>query len=312
VQILPLDSGMQKFGEALSAAMPAGSETLPLAEQRAVWNAVCRKFRAPLPGTVTVTAIDANGVPTRIYRPENASASVLWSHGGGWVLGGFDTHEDMCAELAAASGAAILLFDYRLAPEHRHPAQLEDSLKVWRWMREQGARHGVDPAHIIAGGDSCGGQMSMALALTLRELNLQQVNGMVLVYPALGYDMNTPSYQRNATAPSLSRAEMEFYWHSFLGPPGSPAWSDPKAVPGLADVSGLPPTVITTAAHDPLQDDGLTFARKLQAAGVTVECRDEPALGHSYMRARHYSPVAMAAFQWIADALKKMASAALN
>jgi acetyl esterase len=306
--VLPLDPGMRAFGEAIAAATPPGAEQWPLDQQRAAWNGVCRKFRTPHPANIEITEVDAYGISTRLYRPsDRVTPGVIYSHGGGWVLGGFDTHDDMCAELAAASGCTLALFDYRRAPEHPFPAQLEDTLKVWRWIKEQGPGHGIDPSRIIAAGDSCGGQMSVALALTLRDLGLQQVDGLLLIYPTLGTDTTTPSYVRNATSPSLSRAEMEYYLSSFLGPKGSPAWSDPKAVPSFADVTGLPSTAITVAAHDPLQDDGLAFARKLQAAGVPVELRNEPTLGHSYMRARHHSPVAMAAFEAIAAMLRKLA-----
>lgn len=300
---IPLDPGMKTYCDALAAQTPPGAEKWPLARQRAEWDELCRQFRSPRPDNVEVFEIMANGVFVRMFRPKNAThaAGILYSHGGGWVLGSCETHDDICAELAAGSGCIVALFDYRLAPEHPHPAQLEDTLKVWRWIWKEGADFDIDRTRIIAAGDSCGGQMSVALALTLREMGLPQVLGMVLIYPALGHDMTTASYIRNADAPGLTRAEMEFYLHSFLGSPGSPAWSDQKALPVLADVTGLPPAVITVAGHDPLHDDGIAFAQKLRAAGIPVELRREPALAHSYMRARHHSTVAMEGFHWIVD-----------
>lgn len=304
-----LDAGMRHFYKKLTEATPPGAETWPLDRQRAAWNALCQSFQAPRPSGLAVSDIICNGVPCRLYRPEGArlSPAVIYGHGGGWVLGGPATHDDMCAELSAATGAALLLMDYRLAPEHPFPAQLEDSLKVWRWVREQGRGAGLDPDAIIAAGDSAGGQMSVALAMALQELGLPQLQGLVLIYPVLGSDMATPSYLRNAHAPCLTRDEMKFYLEAFLGPEGSPAWRDPKAAPNLAaDVSFLPPTYITVAAHDPLRDDGMIFAGKLQQAGVPVLVREEPVLAHSYMRARHHSQPAMEGFQAIARALKSM------
>lgn len=305
-----IDPGMLAFYKALSARTPVGSEHWPLDRQRATWNAVCAEFRAPYPDSVDVIDVNANGVACRLFKPAKAGAfpSVIYGHGGGWVLGGPETHGDMCAELAMLSQCAVLLIDYRLAPEHPYPAQLEDSLKAWRWLREKGAGHGMDASRIIAAGDSAGGQMSVALALAVHELGLPPLHGMVLIYPVLGANMNTPSYIRNANAPCLTRDEMKFFLESFLGAPGSPSWRDEKAVPLIArSLEGLPPAFITVAGHDPLYDDGVLFHEKLVAEGVPSALRREPVLAHSYMRARHHSAPAMAGFRAIAEALREMA-----
>jgi acetyl esterase len=270
----PLDPGMAQFCKVLGDATPPGAELWPLQQQRDAWNALCRSFRAPRPDNINVEDVVANGVPSRVFTPttKGPHAGVIYGHGGGWVLGGPDTHDDMCAEMASAANCVVVLMDYRLAPEHPYPAQLEDSLKVWRWMREQ---QSIDPNRIIAAGDSAGGQMSVALAMILRDLGLPQVNAMVLI----------------------------------LGPEGAPPWSDEKALPLLAqNVEGLPPAFITVAGHDPLHDDGAMFHQRLLSAGVASQLREEPALGHSYMRARNHSPVAMQAFEAIVAALKAFAA----
>ncbi len=308
-----IDSGMLAFIQALAAKAPPGSQDWPLDKQRREWDLLCREFRAPRPSTIEATDLVANGVQVRLFRPKGTDKlpGVIYAHGGGWVLGSCETHDDMCAEMADGANCVVALMDYRLAPEHPYPAQLEDSLKVWRWMLGEGVNQGIDRTRIIAAGDSCGGQMSAALALTLREMGLPQVAGMLLIYPGLGADHTTPSYVRNANAQSLTRAEMMFYLTSFLGQEGGSAWNDEKALPNLAaDLSGMPPTFITVAAHDPLYDDGMIFARKLRAAGVVCGVREEPALGHSYMRARHHSAVAMEGFQAIVSALKALAHGA--
>ena len=302
---------MLRFYEALTEKTPAGSELLPLAEQREVWNNVCAAFRAPRPANIIVTEHMANGVPCRVFSPKTPGlkAGVIYGHGGGWVLGGPDTHDDICAELASEADCVVVLMDYRLAPEHPHPAQLEDSLKVWRWLREQGAHLGVNADHLLAAGDSAGGQMSVALALTLRDLGLPQLSGLLLIYPVLGSNIDTPSYQRNANAPCLTRTDMIYFLRSFLGPEGSPAWRDEKAVPLMAStLEGLPPAFITVAAHDPLHDDGVMFHERLLAAGIASELRREPALAHSYLRARHHSAPAMDSFKAIVEFLKKFSS----
>ncbi len=300
---MSLDPGMLAFYKELLAKIPAGSELWPLVEQRKSWNELCTQFRAPRPSGLTVEDLETEGVKFRLYTPEGQGPKpgVLYFHGGGWVLGGPETHDDMCAEMAVGADCVLALVDYRLAPEYPHPAQLEDSLKVWRWMGEQGF------TKIVAAGDSAGGQMSVALALTLKDLSLPQLQALVLIYPVLGNNLDTPSYMRNANAPCLTRDEMQFYLTSFLGPKGSSPWHDQKAVPNLAtDVSDLPPSFITVAAHDPLYDDGLIFAAKLRAVGVPVVVREEPELSHSYMRARHVSEPAKKGFDAIVEALRSL------
>jgi acetyl esterase len=306
----PVDEGMMTFYRELSRHTPPESSSWPLPRQRAAWDEVCRRFRAPRPPGLVVEDINVDGIPLRLFRPAGSAArpGVIYFHGGGWVLGSCETHDDMCAEMAAGADVAVVLVDYRLAPEHRHPAQLEDSLKVLLWMRSAGAAHGIDPAAIMAAGDSAGGQMTVALALTLQEAGAEQLRGQVLIYPVLGADVNTPSYLRNANAPCLTRDEMVFYLESFLGPADDPNWVDPHAVPNIAtELAGLPPAFITVAMHDPLHDDGVIFSRHLAKAGVPVKLREEPALAHSYMRARHVSAPAMAGFRTIVAALASLA-----
>jgi acetyl esterase len=305
-----LDPGMLRFYEELSRHTPPESAEWPLARQRSAWEDVCRLFRAARPKGIAVEDIDIGGIHCRVYRPETPGTKpgVIYFHGGGWVLGSCETHDDMVAELAAASDTVMVMVDYRLAPEHRHPAQLEDSLKVLRWMRSEA--DGIDPRNIIGAGDSAGGQMTAGLCLELRDTGQPQLQGQLLIYPVLGGDMNSASYIRNADAPCLTRDEMRFYIESFLGPGDGPNWRDPRALPLLAtDVSGLPPAFISVAGHDPLCDDGIMFAEKLKAAGVPVILREEPTLAHSFMRARHESAAAMDAFTAIATALASMAHA---
>lgn len=150
--------------------------------------------------------------------------------------------------------------------------------------------------------------MTVGLAMALRDQGLPQLRGMVLIYPVLGADTETSTYIRNANAPCLTRDEMIFYLESFLGPRGGKNWSDPRAVPNIAsDLSDLPPAFITVAAHDPLCDDGRIFHDKLKAAGLSTALREEPALAHSYMRARHVSAPAMAGFKAIVEATRHLA-----
>lgn len=307
VVISPIDPGMLKFYKALSAESPPEAANWPLDVQRSAWNGVCRKFRAPLPEGVTVEDRVLNGVPCQIFRPQGQGLKpcLIYFHGGGWVLGGPDTHGDMCAEMAAGSDCVVVLVDYRLAPEHRHPAQLQDSIAVLEALRA-GVIDDIDHTRIFGGGDSAGGQMTVGMSLYLRDHGLEPLKGMVLIYPVLGNDVNTASYLRNAHAPCLTRDEMIYFLDAFMGPEGNPNWSDPTAAPLLAeDFSNLPPAFITVAAHDPLYDDGVSFHMRLLAAGGKSDIREEPALAHSYMRARQVSEPAKAGFEAIVEAVKQ-------
>ena len=279
----------------------------PLARQRQVWEDQCKRVRARRPDRLMVEDLAVEAIHVRIYRPpgEHPKPGVLYAHGGGWTMGSCETHDDLCAELADQADVVVVCFDYRLAPEHPHPAQVEDALTVLDWMKSSGRAIGIDPTHIMAAGDSAGGQVAAGLALALKRDGGPRLRGLVLINPAVGADTGTMSYREHASSPALSRDEMIECLAALLGPKGSANWSDPTGVPNMAkDVSGLPPTFITVAAHDPLHDDGVIFAEKLKAAGVAVHLREEPALAHSYWRSRHHSKAAMAGFRAIADAVR--------
>jgi acetyl esterase len=310
----PLDEGMRKFYEKLSAASPPEAVNWPLAEQRKSWDEVCRSFASPMPRDLSIcdVAVPRQGgsVNVRVYRPagEQIRPGVLYMHGGGWVLGSIETHDDMCAEMAAGADVTVAAVDYRLAPECPHPAQLEDNLAVLDWMRKCGPAHGIDQGSIIAAGDSAGGQMSASLTLYLRDKGLPQLKGQVLIYPVLGVDLDTSSYRRNADAPCLTRSEMIYYWNSVLGPETTGNRADKYIIPLLeTDYSNLPPAFITAAGHDPLHDEAIIYGERLRAAGSEAAVRREPALAHSYMRARHVSARCKAGFDAIVQAIRSLA-----
>jgi acetyl esterase len=303
---LPIDPEMLAFLEEQARHSPPDLASLPLPEQRKAWEDSCRLASRRRPERLMVEDLDVDGTHVRIYRPpgESPKPGVLYLHGGGWMMGSCETHDGICAEIADRADVVVVMPEYRLAPEHPFPAAIEDSLKSLEWMRSMGRALGIDPTRIIAAGDSAGGQLAAGLALALKREGFPQLRGLVLIYPALGSDFETESYIHHAGGPGLFRDEMIDCMTNHLGPRGGPNWCDPVAVPNLApSVAGLPPAFIAVAAHDPLHDDGLIFARKLAAGGIPVRFHEEPALIHSYMHARHASAAAMTGFKAIANAI---------
>lgn len=276
------------------AAYPAEANGASAAENRRHYDAMCAQFQAPRPPGLTVTERAIGGVPCRVYGDDSA-VSVLYFHGGGFVVGGLDSHDDICAEIADATGLQVIAADYRLAPEYRWPAQLQDALAVWRALAR--------PA--VVAGDSAGGMLAAALCLALRGGD--QPCGQVLIYPGLGGDGTAPSYRENAEAPLLRSDDLAGYRQALHGP--GPV-SDPLARPLLApDLSGLAPAFICTADIDPLRDDGAEYAARLQGAGIAARLRNEAQLPHGYLRARGESERARRSFQAIIAAIAAFAAA---
>ncbi|MER9233813.1 alpha/beta hydrolase [Mesorhizobium sp. M0622] len=274
---------------------------MPIHRQRAIYDAMCRAFREPYPAGVkandkTVAAAD-HAIPVRRYQLAGTEpqAMVVYYHGGGFVLGGLDSHDDICAEICAGTSFAVLSADYRLAPEHLHPAAFEDALAVFEWAA---APIGLP---IVLCGESAGGNLAAAVAQATRS-NPRRAIGQVLIYPELGGDESAGSYVEHAGAPLLTLRDIEFYRHIRSGKGQS--LDDPTFSPlSDTDFSGLPPTVIVTAQCDPLSSDGEAYRDRILAGGGKAWWREEPRLVHSFLRARKTVPRAGQAFERIIAAI---------
>lgn len=281
------DPQVLEFIAATEASYPADANGASAAENRRYYDAMCAAFRAPRPPGLRVEDRVLGGVPCRIYGGLTLPC-VLYLHGGGFVVGGLDSHDDVCAEIADATGLQVIAVDYRLAPEHRWPAQLEDTRAVWE---------ALDRAAVVVG-DSAGGMLAAALCQSLR--GRRQPLGQVLIYPGLGGDGSALSYRQHAKAPLLRTEDLAAYRQALHGQ--GPV-SDPLAAPLAApDLSGLAPAYIISADVDPLRDDGQEYARRLQQAGVAAHWRNEPELPHGYLRARRSSDRARRSFQAVVAA----------
>ena len=227
----------------------------------------------------------ASRIRVRLYRPsaDGVLPVVVFFHGGGWVMGSIETHDVYCRQLANASKHAVVSVDYRLAPEHKFPAGLEDAYAATCWVWEHAAEIGVAAQRIAVAGDSAGGNLAAAVALMARDRGGPQLTFQLLMYPVLDYDFDTPSYRENATGYHLTRAAMIWSWRHYLKNELD-GWS-PYASPLRAqDLSGLPAAPILTAEFDPLRDEGEAYAARLRAAGVPVSLRRYDGLIHGFAR----------------------------
>jgi len=249
------------------------------------------------------------GLPARVYVPEGQGPFpvLLYFHGGGWVLGNLDSHDDLCRSLCKRAGMIVVSLDYRLSPETRYPGALNDASTALRWLASNAATIGGDPKRLAVGGDSAGGNLAAALAIRNRDRGGPSIAFQLLIYPVTVRDFDTPSYRRYATGYGLSRANMEWFWAQYLEKPEDAA--DPGAAPlNAPDLSGLPPAFVATAEFDVLRDEGEAFAAKLAEAGVKTRCVRYLGLNHGFARLGALLPRANEALDDMAAALRSALS----
>ncbi|MCW5748749.1 MAG: alpha/beta hydrolase [Alphaproteobacteria bacterium] len=272
---------------------------LPLPEARAQFDTYMQALSAsllpmglgdPPIGEIIDRTIPGPGgsLPARLYRPRDVAAgrlpAILFLHGGSWALGGLDAYDLPCRFLAASSGCLVMALDYRLAPEHKFPAAVDDSLAAWRWLADNAEAIGANPKRLVVAGDAAGGTLAAVVAQQMRgQAAAPAVQ--LLIYPILDLAMTTRSY--------------ELFGDRFLATKRSMEWSrdiyledlrdvdDPRVSPLRADdLSGLPPALIFTAGFDVVRDEGALYAEKLRAAGVRVVYRNFDSLIHGFVGMR--------------------------
>lgn len=295
---MPDEPEILQFLAICDSFYPPDAVNASIEQQRQWYDALCAGFDRPLPeGMHTVDELVAS-IPVRHYRPRTlrSRASLLYLHGGGFVVGSLESHNAICAEIAEHAGAELVSVDYRLAPEYRWPSQTDDCFAVLTQMLEL-----EQPVILI--GDSAGGNLAAGLAVRAKAAGLSGIAGQVLIYPALGGDLVSGSCDEMADAPGLTTADVSYYRDILQAPP-----TDPVAAPLLAQsFAGLPPAFITVAHYDPLRDDGRHYAARLAEAGVEVWFREEPQMVHAWLRARHMSEGARAGFRAVCEAVSRFA-----
>ena len=283
------------------AGMPPMYEGTPEAG-RGLYLALTHGARTP-EQLVPVAATEDRTVPgdggdlrARVYRPEGGGPfpTVLFFHGGGWVIGDLDTHDNMARNVCRGSGAVVVAVDYRLAPEHPFPAAADDAVAAARWIAGHLDEFGGDHRLGVAG-DSAGGNLSAVVAQVL-QADGTPLAGQFLIYPAVDAEGDYPSRVENATGYFLEKGTMDWFYGHYAG-----AWDDaedPRLSPlHGSDLSGLPPAVIVTAEFDPLRDEGEAYGAALRAARVSADVRRYDGMIHGFFDMGTISPAAQTAIE---------------
>ncbi|MBM3516419.1 MAG: alpha/beta hydrolase [Alphaproteobacteria bacterium] len=251
---------------------------LPVAEARAMVRERSRRVNLPPePADIDDHTLKGPGGPltVRLIRPSGMAPGqalpvMVYGHGGGWIVGDLGTHEPQCRALANAAGCAIAAVDYRLAPEHRFPAAVEDMVAALNWIAAEASALGLDRQRIAVGGDSAGATLATVAAIAARDAGGPRICAQILIYPVTEARTETASYERFAEGYNLTREQMAYIFATYLRAPSDAA--DWRASPLLApSLRGLPPALVIAAGHDPLIDEGKAYAERLSAAGVAVD-----------------------------------------
>ena len=229
----------------------------------------------------------AGSIPARIYTPtrlrkvNGLAPGLVFFHGGGWVIGDLDSHDVVCRKLADEGELMVVSVDYRLAPEHKFPAAVDDAIASTKWIAENAKQFGIDASRLMVGGDSAGGNLAAVVAIAARDGNGPDIAGQVLIYPAIDFAMTHPSHREPETSILLTHSVIRWFRDHYLS--GAADVHDWRASPARAKtLIRLPPAYVLTAGADPLRDEGDEYARRLKEAGVAVTHRTFPGQFHGF------------------------------
>jgi acetyl esterase len=283
----------------------------PLPELRQQLRTMVTLMDEPAPALPRIEDIRIPGpageIPARVYAPSTGSApraAVAYFHGGGWVQGDLETHHGLCARLARHADALVVAIDYRLAPEHKFPAAVEDCLAAYRWLRARGRDIGGDPTRVAVAGDSAGGNLAAVVSHLAPSGATPVPTCQALIYPAVDFSFETDSHRDLADGHVIPRDRIVWYAEHYLRNEAdkSDLRASPLRAPSLA---GQPPTLVVTAGFDPLRDEGRAYADRLRAAGVDVVHREYPGQIHAFVSLTRAIPQGLACTLEIAAYLRQ-------
>ena len=283
-----LESAAQEFADATST--PPFIYELSPDEAREVLEGVQRPQIAK--PDVEIEDIAISGGPhgqiaVRLLKPANSTGPlpvILYTHGAGWVLGSPNTHDLLVRNLAVGAEAAVVFPHYRRAPEAQYPSQIEEGYATAEWIVEHGSEHGVDPSRLVIAGDSCGGNMAIAVTLMAKERGGPSFAAQLLYYPVTDAGLDTGSYHQFAEGYFLTRPAMAWFWDQYL--PDESRRGESLVSPLRAstdELAGLPPAMVINGEADPLRDEGEAYAAKLRAGGVPVTATRYEGIIHDFV-----------------------------
>jgi acetyl esterase len=249
-------------------------------------------------------------IPARIYTPkqlrktDGLAPCMVFYHGGGWVIGDLDSHDVVCRKLAHEGELIVISIDYRLAPEHKFPAAVDDAVTAVKWVAANAKQLGIDAARLLVGGDSAGGNLAAVVALAARDGDRPKLVGQLLIYPATDFSWTHPSHSEPETSILLTHSVIRWFGNHYLGDADINDW---RASPARAKtLAGLPPAYVLTAGADPLRDEGDEYAKRLKDAGVPVSYKHFPGQFHGFFTMGKLLPQANVAATDIAGWLKAL------
>lgn len=286
------------------------SASLPTVEDLRVPNAAISAMRWSAVDIASVRDLDIPGpgglLRARLYAPNGSSPAptVAYFHGGGWVAGNIDNHDGFCRQLAKRSGCAVLNAEYRLAPEHRFPAAVDDAVAVVRWAIDHGRSVGIDGTKLAVAGDSAGGNLAAVVALVLRDDDGPPLAAQILLFPITDHEFDSESMVESGEGFFLTRERMRWYWSQYLGDDrfGDDWRASPLRAP---DLSHLPPATIIVAEHDPLRTQAEHYAQRLVAAGVDTDVHCFDGMIHSFANLRQAIDRAEEAMNVVVAAIRR-------
>ena len=283
---MPLDPQMQAILDAMPAAGDADLSQVSPEAMRPAFDSVgppgdpqpvAKVENRSVPGP-------AGEIPVRVYTPEGDGPFpvLMFFHGGGFVLCSLDSHDALARALCNGVGAVVISVDYRLAPEAKFPAGPEDCYAATRWAAENSGEIGGDGSRLAVAGDSAGGNLSAVVSLMAQQRGGPAIAHQLLIYPVTSSATDSPSYRENGEGYFLTKQMMEWFWGHYLV--DASAGKDPLASPLLAEsLAGQPPATVITAEYDPLRDEGLAYAKRLEEAGVPTRVKNYEGVVHGFL-----------------------------
>jgi acetyl esterase len=305
-----LDPQIRDFAASSDRLFSPAYDALPYDEQRQIYNAWCRDWSGPRPAGIASADLlirqgDVN-IPLRLYRPREQVGklpAILYLHGGGWILGDCDSHDQVTTRMAEATGCAVVSVDYRLAPEHKFPAAFDDAYAALCWLAQAADALDLDGTRLAVAGDSAGAALAAGIALAARDRAGPQIRFQALIYPGLRLIRPVAAAVSEPASPGLSDDTLGAYAAAYLARPEDA--HNPYAAPLSAQrFDHLPPAYVAAAEIDIQREDSEIFVSRLQEAGVPVRYHCAPGLPHTYLRTIHFCDAARTAFLAVCAALK--------